>query len=123
MSLIDATMRLYRLRAPGSLDKLVMLQETVPKLAPEGEIALIGLLDNPMNTISPLPLMARMGVLRGVSVGSRADLAGLLALMQGRFAPKIDRVFEFDQAHQALGHLASRQHVGKVVIRLGHSGG
>lgn len=90
--------------------------KSIAALAPEGEIALVGLLDNPMNTISPLPLMAGMGVLRGISVGSRADLAGLIALMEGRFASVIDKVFGFDQAREALAHLASRSHVGKIVI-------
>lgn len=94
------------------------LPQSMKALAPEGEIALIGLLDNPRNTISPLPLMSSTGVIRGISVGSRADLVALLARMHRSFAPAIDRVFEFDEAPQALVYLASRQHVGKVVIRV-----
>jgi len=94
------------------------LPQSMKALAPEGEIALVGLLDNPMNTISPLPLMSSVGVIRGISVGSRADLVALLAQMHRSFAPAIDRVFDFDEAPQALAYLASRQHVGKVVIRV-----
>ena len=59
-----------------------------------------------------------MGVVRGISVGSRADLVALLAAMNGYFEPKIDRVFDFDEAREAFAYLASRQHVGKVVIRV-----
>jgi len=62
--------------------------------------------------------MSSMGVIRGISVGSRADLVALLARMHQSFAPVIDRVFEFDEAPQALAYLASRQHVGKIVIRV-----
>jgi NADPH:quinone reductase-like Zn-dependent oxidoreductase len=94
------------------------LPQSMKSLAPEGEIALIGLLDNPMNTISPLPLMSIMGAIRGISVGSRADLVALLAQMHQSFAPVIDRVFDFDEAPEALAYLATRQHIGKVVIRV-----
>lgn len=94
------------------------LPQSMQALAPEGEIALIGLLDNPMNTISPLRLMSNMGVVRGISVGSRADLVALMARMHGSFVPAIDRVFEFEEAPQALAYLATRQHVGKIVIRV-----
>ena len=94
------------------------LARSMAALAPEGEIALIGLLDDPMSTISPLPLMPSMGVIRGISVGSREDLANLLALMRGRFTPVIDRIFDFAEAPEALAYLASRQHIGKIVIRV-----
>lgn len=104
--------RIVEVGGAGSLPK------SMASLAPQGEIALIGLLDNPMNTISPLPLMAGMGVLRGISVGSRADLTGLIALMAGRFEPVIDKVFSFAQARDALTYLAARSHVGKIVITL-----
>jgi NADPH:quinone reductase-like Zn-dependent oxidoreductase len=102
--------RVVEVGGAGSLPK------SLAALAPEGEVALIGLLDNPMNLISPLPLMSCMGVVRGISVGSRADLAALLEFMHGRFNPKIDRVFGFAEASEALAYLAARQHVGKIVI-------
>lgn len=103
--------RVVEVGGAGSLPK------SLAALAPEGEVALIGLLDNPMNMISPLPLMSCMGVVRGISAGSRADLAALLEFMHGRFEPKIDRVFGFAEASEALAYLAARQHVGKIVIK------
>lgn len=93
------------------------LPRSMAALAPEGEIALVGLLDNPMSAISPLPLMRTTGTIRGISVGSRADLVRLVDCAALNFAPVIDRVFDFDQARAALAHLASRTHFGKVVIR------
>jgi NADPH:quinone reductase-like Zn-dependent oxidoreductase len=62
--------------------------------------------------------MSTMGVIRGISVGSRADLVALLAFMNGRFDPIIDRVFGFNEAAKAFAYLATRKHVGKIVIRL-----
>ena len=62
--------------------------------------------------------MSTMGIIRGISVGSRADLAALLDFMNGRFAPKTDRVFGFDEAAEAFTYLTTRKHVGKIVIRL-----
>lgn len=104
--------RVVEVGGAGSLPK------SMAALAPEGEISLIGLLDNPMNLISPMPIMASMGVLRGITVGSRADLVGLLGQMNGGFEPRIDRIFGFDEAREALAYLAQRTHVGKIVIRL-----
>lgn len=94
------------------------LSQSMAALAPEGEIALIGLLADPMSAISPLLLMRTMGVVRGISVGSRADLAALVACAARHFKPVIDRVFAFDEAPAAVAHLAARQHFGKVVIRV-----
>lgn len=94
------------------------LPQSMSCIAPHGEIALVGLLDNPLDTISPLPLMRSMGVLRGISVGSRADLAALVEFTAANFEPVIDRVFAFDEVHDALAHLASGRHFGKVVIRI-----
>jgi len=104
--------RVIEVGGAGSLPK------SMAALGPEGEVSLIGLLDNPMNLVSPIPLMASMGVVRGISVGSRADLVALLALMRDQFKPKVDKVFSFDEAHEALTYLASRKHVGKIVIRV-----
>jgi alcohol dehydrogenase len=94
------------------------LPQSMAALAPEGEIALIGLLAERMGAISPLPLMRTMGVIRGISVGSRADLTALVDCAARHFKPVIDRVFPFDEAPAAFAHLAARRHFGKVVIRV-----
>jgi NADPH:quinone reductase-like Zn-dependent oxidoreductase len=94
------------------------LPRSMAALAPEGEIALVGLLDNPAQAISPLPLMRTTGTIRGISVGSRADLARLVDRAAHHFEPVIDRVFGFDDARDAFAHLAARRHFGKVVVRV-----
>jgi NADPH:quinone reductase-like Zn-dependent oxidoreductase len=38
-----------------------------------------------------------------------------------RIRPAIDRVFEFDQAREALAYLSSAGHFGKIVIDVGGS--
>lgn len=120
----DWEQEVLRLTAQRGVDRVVevggagTLPRSITCLASEGEISLIGLLDNPANTISPLGLMRTTGVIRGISVGSRADLEGLVACAKKNFKPIIDRVFEFDEATQALAYLASQQHIGKIVIRV-----
>lgn len=94
------------------------LPRSMAALAPEGEIALVGLLDDPASLVSPLPLMRTMGSIRGISVGSRADLVGLIGCAAAHFAPVIDRIFDFGEARDAFAYLASRRHFGKVVIRV-----
>ncbi|MDB5583885.1 MAG: zinc-binding dehydrogenase family protein [Bradyrhizobium sp.] len=83
-----------------------------------GEIALVGLLDNPMAQISPLPVMSRMLSLRGISVGSRANLEALVAMMDTHFDPVIDSFYPFEEAKAALHRLHARRHIGKIVVRI-----
>lgn len=35
-----------------------------------------------------------------------------------KLKPVVDKVFSFEEAPHAYGHLASQQHVGKVVIKV-----
>jgi NADPH:quinone reductase-like Zn-dependent oxidoreductase len=99
---------------------------TLPKsyqcVAAGGEIKLIGVMTLPDGDLSPYPLMFKGATLRGVFVGrsGRHLFAGLLdALRFNGIEPVIDRVFEFDEAPAAFEYLASAQHFGKVVIRIG----
>ena len=72
---------------------------------------------------SLFPLVGRNARISGIYVGSREDFLDL-----GRFVevqglkPVIDRTFAFDQAPEAFRWLEGRQHVGKVVIRIGSQG-
>ncbi len=40
------------------------------------------------------------------------------AITQHRLEPVIDRVFPFEESHDAFRHLESGQHFGKIVIRV-----
>ena len=83
-----------------------------------GKIALIGVLTS--GEINPTKLMRKSATLQGIYVGSRdMFLAMNRAIALQKMRPVIDRVFEFDQAHEAYRHLASASHFGKLVIRVG----
>jgi NADPH:quinone reductase-like Zn-dependent oxidoreductase len=58
--------------------------------------------------------------LKGIVVGSRRMMVDMVrALGQQEVRPIVDRVYEFEQANEALAHFAQGTKVGKVVIRVG----
>jgi NADPH:quinone reductase-like Zn-dependent oxidoreductase len=84
-----------------------------------GEIALIGVLTRASGNLSPHPLMPKNATLRGIFVGGKPFLVGLLrAIEQNRIKPVVDSVFEFGDAAGAYEYLKSARHFGKVVIRI-----
>jgi NADPH:quinone reductase-like Zn-dependent oxidoreductase len=95
------------------------LPQSYRAVAPGGEIALIGVLTRPAGDLSPHPLMFKGATLRGLFVGDRAHFEGLLRAVEVKgLKPVIDRVFEFGEAPAAYEYLRSRQHVGKIAIRI-----
>ena len=88
-------------------------------VGPGGEVLVIGVLTRPEGDLSPYPLMTKGATLRGIFVGGREHFEGLIkAVDVNRFAPVIDRAFEFDEAPQAYEYLKAAKHFGKVVIRI-----
>lgn len=86
----------------------------------EGEIKLIGVLTLPEGDLSPYPLMFKSASLRGIFVGRRHLFVDLLrAVAQNGIEPVIDKVFPFDEAVAAYEYMASAQHFGKIVVRIG----
>jgi NADPH:quinone reductase-like Zn-dependent oxidoreductase len=85
---------------------------------PSGTISLIGVLSG-FGEVNPLPLLMRNLRLQGVFVGPRRVLDDVCkAVALHRMRPVIDRVFEFEQAAEALAHLESGTHFGKIVIKM-----
>jgi NADPH:quinone reductase-like Zn-dependent oxidoreductase len=69
--------------------------------------------------IDPAPIMRSGVTLRGVRVGSREMFEAMnRALAFHGLRPVIDRAFPFEAARDAYRYLESRQHVGKVVVRI-----
>ncbi len=92
------------------------LARSISSTALSGQIHMIGVLTD--GQINPRGLIG-WRTLRGVTVGSRADLETLFRMMSVHgLKPKIDRMFGFDEAAAAYAHLKAAQHVGKIVIRL-----
>jgi NADPH:quinone reductase-like Zn-dependent oxidoreductase len=83
-----------------------------------GHIALIGVLAGRAD-FDPRLMMLKGARLQGIFVGSREMFDQMnRAVALSRLRPIIDRVFEFGQLHEALGHLESGAHFGKICIRV-----
>ncbi len=83
-----------------------------------GYVALIGVLTGG-GEFNPMPVLMRHIRLQGIFVGSVQMFAGMLkAIEVAQMRPVIDRVFPFEQAIDALKHMESGSHFGKVVIRV-----
>jgi NADPH:quinone reductase-like Zn-dependent oxidoreductase len=83
-----------------------------------GTIALIGILSGAAGEVNPLPILMKGVRLQGIFVGSRAMFEAMnRAIETSQLHPVIDQVFDFDRALDALKHLESGTHFGKVVIR------
>jgi NADPH:quinone reductase-like Zn-dependent oxidoreductase len=83
-----------------------------------GCIALIGVLSGPTGEVNPMPIVMKTIRAQGIFVGSRTMFEAMnRAIEISQLHPVIDRVFDFDQAPEALKYLESGAHFGKVVIR------
>ena len=84
-----------------------------------GHIALIGVLSG-QGEMDPRPMLMKAIRMQGIYVGSREmfeEMNRAIALAEMR--PVVDRVFEFDEAPEALRYLETGAHFGKVCVRVG----
>lgn len=98
------------------------LQRSIRCTAPGGTVNLIGMLAEGA-TIDPMPILSASCILRGVLVGPRELFEAMnrtIALHD--ILPVIDRVFDFEEANDALAYLDQGAHVGKIVIRIEQGG-
>lgn len=95
------------------------LDQSVRAVRPGGIISLIGVLaQSPHGGPNILPILMRHIHLQGIYVGSRSMFERMnVALASWHLKPMIDRVFPFDEIPQAVSHLASGKHIGKVCIQ------
>jgi NADPH:quinone reductase-like Zn-dependent oxidoreductase len=87
-----------------------------------GTVILVGGVSGFAAHMDIVPLLVGNKRLIGLSVGSRRmfeDLNRFIVAM--RIRPVIDRVFPFEQAREALAHLETGSHFGKVVIKVGRN--
>jgi NADPH:quinone reductase-like Zn-dependent oxidoreductase len=93
------------------------MARSVAALRIGGQLSLVGFSGGLGPDFNPLTLLGRAIRIETISVGSRNDFEAMnRAIAAHGIRPVVDRVFPFDQARQALGHLAGRGHVGKIVI-------
>lgn len=87
-----------------------------------GTVSLIGVLGG--NRVDlPLGLVVTRAVrLQGVTVGGRDDFMAMCSAMaRVQMRPVVDSVWAFEQLHQAMDHLKSGAHFGKVCLQVGSS--
>jgi NADPH:quinone reductase-like Zn-dependent oxidoreductase len=96
---------------PGTLAK------SYKAVAPEGQIALIGVVAGSKGDTNPLTMMMKGANLQGIYVGTTKMFEDMTrAITQSKIKPVIDRVFPFAEAADAYRHLSSANHLGKLVI-------
>lgn len=84
-----------------------------------GIIVQIGVLSGVEERLPLVPILMRQIQIKGINVGSRAMAERMMAaIRQSGLRPVIDRVFPFAEAREALQHLASGSHLGKIVIQV-----
>ena len=82
-----------------------------------GHISLIGVLSGQSGEVNPLPVTMKSVRIQGIFVGSREMFEAMnRAVTVHRIKPVIDRVFPFAKVKEALHHMQSGAHFGKVVI-------
>lgn len=108
--------------ADGGVDHVVevggpaTLDQALAAVRYGGEVALVGVLTGFAGPINTGAILMKAVNLRGVYVGSVADLTAALA---SAVRPIIDQTFAFEQAEDAFARLRSGEHFGKVAIAIG----
>ena len=84
-----------------------------------GKIGMIGVLAGPEGECNPRSLMMTGSSIHGIFVGNRRMFETMNDTIESNdIHPLIDRVFEMDEAVDAIKYFKSQAHMGKVVIRV-----
>jgi NADPH:quinone reductase-like Zn-dependent oxidoreductase len=95
------------------------LSRTLKATRYSGDVSLIGVLSGIAGEVQTGHILHKAITIHGVYVGSRAMFATMnRTISQHKIEPVIDRVFPFASTPEALRHLESGQHFGKVVVSL-----
>ncbi|WP_437963043.1 NAD(P)-dependent alcohol dehydrogenase [Sorangium sp. So ce260] len=83
-----------------------------------GRVSLIGVLSGGATELNLFPFLMKQISAQGIFVGSRAMFEDLnRAIAASGLRPVVDRVFPFTEIRQALDHMASGGHFGKIALR------
>lgn len=95
------------------------LERSLNAVALGGRVSLIGVLTGFEHRINPMGILGKQIEVHGVFVGSRAMFEAMNAAIRlHELRPVVDRVFGFDEVHDALRFMQAQQHFGKIVVRL-----
>jgi NADPH:quinone reductase-like Zn-dependent oxidoreductase len=94
------------------------LPQSLQCIRPGGTLSMIGVLSGGALSAPLGRIVTRQVRLQGITVGSRDSFEAMLRAMdQHKVKPVIDRVFAFEQLKEALAHMKSGAHIGKICIR------
>ena len=95
------------------------LGQALDAVRPGGIVSVIGVLTGTRSELDIIPILMKNVRLQGVFVGHRDGFEAMCRAMQAHeIRPQIDRVFDFEQSHEAFAYLESGAHFGKVVVRI-----
>ncbi|MEJ0001239.1 MAG: NAD(P)-dependent alcohol dehydrogenase [Verrucomicrobiota bacterium] len=95
------------------------LSRTFHATAFAGHVSLIGVLAGIAGEVQIRHVLHKALTTSGIYVGSREMFAAMnAAITAHKLDPVIDRVFAFDEAPDAVRHLESGRHFGKIVIQI-----
>ncbi|HEV3115773.1 MAG TPA: NAD(P)-dependent alcohol dehydrogenase, partial [Gemmataceae bacterium] len=84
-----------------------------------GRIYLIGILSGGGGQVNPTPILMKNARVQGIYVGSRDMFEAMnRAIALHKLRPVVDRVFGFGEIRQALQHLESGAHFGKICLKV-----
>jgi NADPH:quinone reductase-like Zn-dependent oxidoreductase len=97
-------------------------EKTLPQslrcIRPGGTLSMIGVLSGGTMGAQLGLVVTRHVRLQGITVGNRDGFEAMLrAFDQHRVKPVIDRVFAFEELKEAMAHLKSGSHFGKICIQ------
>ncbi|MCE0498154.1 MAG: NAD(P)-dependent alcohol dehydrogenase [Methylacidiphilales bacterium] len=96
------------------------LSKTLRATRYSGHVSLIGVLSGIAGDVQTGHILHKAITVRGIYVGSRAMFVDMnRTISQHQLKPVIDRAFPFESAPEALRHLESARHFGKIVITIG----
>jgi NADPH:quinone reductase-like Zn-dependent oxidoreductase len=94
-------------------------ERSLRAIRPMGIVSQIGVLSGVTSDLNIAPILMKHARIHGIYVGSRAMFEDMnRAIVQNRIVPVVDKVFSFEQVSDALRHMESGSHFGKIVVRL-----
>lgn len=95
------------------------LGESLKAVRPGGRVSLIGVLAGGGGQVGLYPVLMKNIRVQGIFVGSREMFEAMnRAVALHALRPVIDRVFGFGEVREALRHMESAAHFGKIVVRV-----
>ena len=95
------------------------LPQSINALAIDGCISLIGVLTGWAGEVPTAALMTKNGRISGITVGSQADQANMIAAVEAHnLQPVIDKTFSLAELGDAFRYQESQRHFGKICVSL-----